>query len=102
MDNNKILAYLNNSKFSIVSDETLFSFFMLDSIRNNVNIFFNNRDYILDKNLSKFVSKLHPINFDNFEDSIIEIRKKTLDTSKLPNYEIYDVKNFYSDYFQSF
>ena len=102
VDNNKILAYLNNSKFSIVSDETLFSFFMLDSIRNNVNIFFNNRDYILDKNLSKFVSKLHPINFDNFEDSIIEIRKKTLDTSKLPNYEIYDVKNFYSDYFQSF
>jgi glycosyltransferase involved in cell wall biosynthesis len=102
VDNSKVLTYLNNSKFSIVSDETLFSFFMLDSIRNNVNIFFNNRDYILDKNLSKFVSQLHPINFGNFEESIIEIRKRILDTSNLPNYDIYDVKNFYSDYFQNF
>ena len=75
VENKVILNYLSQSKFSIVSDETLFSFFMLDCLRNSVTIFYNKKDYNSDEKLSDIVSKIHEINFNNFEESIKKLKK---------------------------
>jgi len=39
--NEKVQEYLNRSKFTIISNENFYSFFCLEAIKNNVNIFYN-------------------------------------------------------------
>ncbi len=95
-----ILDYLNNSKFSIVSDETPFSFFMLDCLMNNVNIFYNKKKYNFDDKLNELVSRTHPINFDNFEESLKDIKNILNKTKDIPNYQFNNFSEFYSEYFQ--
>ncbi len=102
VENKVILNYLSQSKFSIVSDETLFSFFMLDCLRNSVTIFYNKKDYNSDEKLSDIVSKIHEINFNNFEESIKKIKKVFIETKDIPNYKFDNFKSFYSDYFLKF
>ena len=99
VDNKIILDYLNQTKFSIVSDETFFSFFMLDCISKNVGIFYNKKDYTFDKKLINLVAKVHQINFGNFEESLSNINDILNKTQEIPNYKFENFKDYYSDYF---
>jgi glycosyltransferase involved in cell wall biosynthesis len=99
VDNKIILDYLNQTKFSIVSDETLFSFFMLDCLSKNVGIFYNKKNYTFDKRLTNFVAKFHQINFNDFEESLSKINEVLNKTQEIPNYKFEDFKDYYSDYF---
>lgn len=99
VDNKIILDYLNQTKFSIVSDETLFSFFMLDCLSKNVGIFYNKKNYTFDKRLINLVAKVHQINFIDFEESLSKINEVLNNTQEIPNYKFEDFKDYYSDYF---
>ena len=100
VDNKVVLNYLNNTKFSIVSDETHFSFFMLDCLMNDVNIFYNKRKIDFDEKLNNLVSKTHPINFENLEESLQEINNILRNTKDTPNYQLNNFREFYNEYFE--
>ena len=43
---------------------------MLDCLKNNVNIFYNKKKNNYNVKLNGIISKMHPINFRNFEESM--------------------------------
>ena len=102
VDNKIILNYLNQTKFSIVSDETLFSFFMLDCLSKNVAVFYNKKNYTFDQRLINLVAKVHQINFNNFEESLSKINEILNRTQEIPNYKFENFKDYYADYFLKF
>ena len=102
VDNKIILNYLNQTKFSIVSDETLFSFFMLDCLSKNVAVFYNKKNYTFDQRLINLVAKVHQINFNNFEESLSKINEILNTTQEIPNYKFENFKDYYADYFLKF
>ncbi len=102
VDNKIILNYLNQTKFSIVSDETLFSFFMLDCLSKNVAVFYNKKNYTFDQRLINLVAKVHEINFNNFEESLSKINEILNRTQEIPNYKFENFKDYYADYFLKF
>ena len=102
VDNKIILNYLNQTKFSIVSDETLFSFFMLDCLSKNVAVFYNKKNYTFDQRLINLVAKVHEINFNNFEESLSKINEILNTTQEIPNYKFENFKDYYADYFLKF
>ena len=102
VDNKIILNYLNQTKFSIVSDETLFSFFMLDCLSKNVAVFYNKKNYTFDQRLINLVAKVHQINFNNFEESLSKINEILNTTQEIPNYKFENFKDYYVDYFLKF
>ena len=64
-----------------------------------MNIFYNDKDYNIDEKLMKIFSKVHPINFDNFELSTDKIQKVLNNVQNVPNYELKNINDFYSEYF---
>ena len=72
---------------------------MLDCISKNVGIFYNKKNYIIDKKLINLVAKVHQINFGDFEESLSKINNILNKTQEIPNYKFENFKDYYSDYF---
>jgi hypothetical protein len=45
LDNNTVQEYLNRTKFTILSNENFHSFYCLEAIKNNVNLFYSKNQY---------------------------------------------------------
>ena len=72
---------------------------MLDCISKNVGIFYNKKNYTIDKKLINLVAKVHQINFGDFEESLSKINNILNKTQEIPNYKFVNFKDYYSDYF---
>jgi glycosyltransferase involved in cell wall biosynthesis len=99
LNSEELEKILSNTKFSIVSDETLFSFFTIDCMKFNINIFCNDKDYNLDAKLDEIYTKFHKINFAELSISKSKIKDVLKNTDSLSAYQSSDLSIFYKDYF---
>ena len=73
---------------------------MLDCLKNNVNIFYNKKKNNYNVKLNGIISKMHPINFRNFEESMREIDNVINKIEETPNYQLDNFNEFYNEYFE--
>ncbi len=92
--------YLSNTKYTIVSDENLFSLFTLDCIKHNLNIFYNNKNYKVNESFESLRNKMFALDYSNYDISKKEITKKFNEINSLPDYKIDNFNKFYDSYFQ--
>ena len=75
--------YLSRTKFTLISNENFHSFYCLEAIKNNVNLFYNKKQFT---NLDWIQNsgKILPLNYDDEIESINKIREA------INNFEQYD------------
>tara|TARA_Y100000590_G_scaffold422652_1_gene527628 strand:+ start:4287 stop:6230 length:1944 start_codon:yes stop_codon:yes gene_type:complete len=101
IDNKELNKVLSNTKFSIVSDETLFSFFAIDCMKHNINIFCNKKNYNLDEKFNHISSAFHKINFEDIDLSIKLIKEKFVTVNEISFFDVKNITNSYEKYFES-
>jgi len=99
LNNKDLEKVLSNTKFSLISDETLFSFFAIDCMKFGINIFCNDKNYKLDEKLNKIYEEFHKIDFDNVSSSKRKIEEILKNTNSLSSFESSNLSIFYKDYF---
>tara|TARA_Y100001960_G_scaffold333610_1_gene439675 strand:+ start:6486 stop:7445 length:960 start_codon:yes stop_codon:yes gene_type:complete len=89
----KAFNLISSSKYAVAGSENLFSFFLLDCLRNKLIVFYNKK-FHLNKNIIK-TNLLYPINFENYKKSEnlilkkIELKKKPYIRLKNINFDNY-------------
>ena len=83
LDNNTVQKYLNRTKFTLISNENFHSFYCLEAVKNNVNLFYNqkqhtNIDWIQNS------KKILALNYDAEIETINKIKEA------INNFEQYD------------
>jgi glycosyltransferase involved in cell wall biosynthesis len=83
LDNNTVQKYLNRTKFTLISNENFHSFYCLEAVKNNVNLFYNqkqhtNIDWIQNS------GKILALNYDAEIETINKIKEA------INNFEQYD------------
>lgn len=91
----KLLNLLKKTKYAFISSENLYSFFTIDCIKSNTNIFFNKNE----KYKSDFLKGIIYLNYNNYPNLLKKINKEM---RKKFNFKIKNIVNEdkFTDYFK--
>jgi glycosyltransferase involved in cell wall biosynthesis len=81
IENKKVNEYLNRSKFTIISSENFYSFYCLEAIQNNVNLFYDN-NFKPKIEFVKHSKKIKPLNFSGPTEAIDMIKEEIINFDK--------------------
>jgi len=92
----KINNILKQTKFAFTSSENLYSFFSIDCLQNGVYVFYK-KDINVEK---KIFNNIIPLNYNNYNQLIIDIDKNLRNNYKKPKQIIINFENKFKNYFK--